>query len=299
MILVSRPHPRRGFTLIELLVVISIIALLIGLLLPALGAAREAARTSACLSNTRQWTTAMVNYSTDYDGFLPYSLWDSVTDFRGASVGYGVVSFDDLLATYMGIEMPARVQIEFALTGSGAGFDFGDYYRNFFACPNDDVERENDRPIRSYMTIVGPNNPSDGPSPLSADALVPPRQVRISNVLATTETIALSEFHNSSNWAGGGNRGGVTIRNPYYHYRDQAQNDGTTGTTPVERLAHGAREGGLGSPISETNGLFNYGFTDGHAETLGHRDTFDYGNYAPTWNAYWNFGGGWTIDPKD
>ncbi|MEO0475588.1 MAG: prepilin-type N-terminal cleavage/methylation domain-containing protein [Planctomycetota bacterium] len=59
-----------GFTLIELLVVISLIGLLIALLLPALGSARASARTTACLSNLKQTTAALINYSTDNDGDL-------------------------------------------------------------------------------------------------------------------------------------------------------------------------------------------------------------------------------------
>lgn len=51
-------RPCRAFTLIELLVVISIIALLIAILLPALGAARTAARSSVCLTTTRQQSVA-------------------------------------------------------------------------------------------------------------------------------------------------------------------------------------------------------------------------------------------------
>ena len=56
---------RNAFTLIELLVVISIIALLIAILLPALGAARATARSSTCLTVTRQhaigWSANMTD----------------------------------------------------------------------------------------------------------------------------------------------------------------------------------------------------------------------------------------------
>jgi prepilin-type N-terminal cleavage/methylation domain-containing protein len=71
-----------GFTLIELLVVISIIALLIALLLPALGAAREAARRAVCLSNARQFATAIHIYSSDNDGRLIDHNWKFDTNIN-------------------------------------------------------------------------------------------------------------------------------------------------------------------------------------------------------------------------
>ncbi|QQE09975.1 prepilin-type N-terminal cleavage/methylation domain-containing protein [Planctomycetota bacterium] len=64
---------QNGFTLIELLVVISIIALLIGILLPALGAARNTAKNIQCTSNLRQIGIAIAGYSTENDGYIPWS----------------------------------------------------------------------------------------------------------------------------------------------------------------------------------------------------------------------------------
>ncbi|MEI6913599.1 MAG: DUF1559 domain-containing protein [Armatimonadota bacterium] len=66
----SRPS-RRGFTLIELLVVIAIIAILAAILFPVFAAAREKARSTKCLNNLKQISTAMLQYAGDFKGRLP------------------------------------------------------------------------------------------------------------------------------------------------------------------------------------------------------------------------------------
>lgn len=57
----------RGFTLIELLVVIAIIAILAAILFPVFAKAREKARQSSCLSNLKQLSLGMIQYTQDYD----------------------------------------------------------------------------------------------------------------------------------------------------------------------------------------------------------------------------------------
>ncbi len=71
----SRSH-EHAFTLIELLVVIAIIAILAALLLPSLQSARERARRAVCLSNLRQWGTALSLYGDDQNDFYP-SAYDN------------------------------------------------------------------------------------------------------------------------------------------------------------------------------------------------------------------------------
>jgi prepilin-type N-terminal cleavage/methylation domain-containing protein len=66
---------RRGFTLIELLVVIAIIAILAAILFPVFAQAREAARKTSCLSNTKQFGTAVMMYVQDYDELYPLSIY--------------------------------------------------------------------------------------------------------------------------------------------------------------------------------------------------------------------------------
>jgi prepilin-type N-terminal cleavage/methylation domain-containing protein/prepilin-type processing-associated H-X9-DG protein len=61
----------RGFSLIELLVVIAIIAILAAILFPVFARARESARTSSCLSNTKQISLAIMQYLQDYDEKFP------------------------------------------------------------------------------------------------------------------------------------------------------------------------------------------------------------------------------------
>lgn len=59
------------FTLIEVLVVVAIIGILASLLLPSLAKARHKAKTSVCLSNLKQITTAIHLYAGDNEDHLP------------------------------------------------------------------------------------------------------------------------------------------------------------------------------------------------------------------------------------
>ena len=80
----STTHTRRaadatGFTLVELLVVIGIIALLLSVLLPALNKARTAGQITACLSNIRQLSMAVITYANENKGTMPEAVYQNKT----------------------------------------------------------------------------------------------------------------------------------------------------------------------------------------------------------------------------
>ncbi len=87
-----------GFTLIELLVVVAIVAILSSLLLSSLKLVREAAWSSNCASNQRNLAAAILAYSIDYEGLLPYrdnnsEWWDRMPDHLDGQYTSGYKQF--------------------------------------------------------------------------------------------------------------------------------------------------------------------------------------------------------------
>ena len=76
---------RRAFTLIEVLVTCSIIAILVGLLVVSVSAVLRGARTSRCVSNTRQAAQHVVQYSADWKDYFP--LGTPGPDFYDQAIG--------------------------------------------------------------------------------------------------------------------------------------------------------------------------------------------------------------------
>ncbi len=63
-----------AFTLLELVVTIAVCVVLMGLLLPAMSRARATTDGTKCVANLRQIGCAIVNYSSDHDGYFPGPL---------------------------------------------------------------------------------------------------------------------------------------------------------------------------------------------------------------------------------
>ena len=93
---------QKGFTLIELLVVIAIIGILASMLLPALARAKAKANRMKCVSNLKNVQTAMLGFSQDNSGRLPWQLTSSgvrahVDAAATAADGYGAANGGDNL----------------------------------------------------------------------------------------------------------------------------------------------------------------------------------------------------------
>jgi prepilin-type N-terminal cleavage/methylation domain-containing protein len=82
---------KHAFTLIELLVVIAIIAILAAILFPVFGQAKEAAKATAELSNLKQLSLAVLQYSNDYDDYFPLAVREE--SLAGQQAAYADSSF--------------------------------------------------------------------------------------------------------------------------------------------------------------------------------------------------------------
>lgn len=74
---------RHGFTLIELVIVVAVVGTLAALLIPAISTVRTQAMRTQCGSNMRNCTLAILAYSNEWDGLLPYGDENGESDTGG------------------------------------------------------------------------------------------------------------------------------------------------------------------------------------------------------------------------
>jgi len=185
---------RFGFTLIELLIVIAIIAILASLLLPALSSAKLKAKRIACLNNMKQMGVAFSMYTSENDDTIPLAGY---TDNN--AINY---SFDDYLATYIGIEL-TESQKEYYVFPQGQS-------SKVLLCPADNVVRQGGYSPRTYSMPrpSGLSYPSlSGGVGLayyftwSPNMASPPR-LKVNKVTNPSGTLMLVELPTAINWAG-------------------------------------------------------------------------------------------------
>jgi len=98
-----------AFTLIELLVVVAIIALLVAILLPSLASARESARASICLSNLKQFGSAVLMYTTDNKLSLPGPVHNPIYHRTADVLQLEQRTGDPPTQLYYSVNLPAYV----------------------------------------------------------------------------------------------------------------------------------------------------------------------------------------------
>lgn len=227
---------RRAFTLIELLVVISIIALLIGLLLPALSRARQSGIAAACLSNIRGLEVAHVMYVNDHRGhMIDVGMAHGGSQF-GSEEKWWINTLQKYYADRLVLRSPGDRSPYWSPDDGGSGD----------AVPGSNGEYR--------RTSYGVNNYTSSAAPFQAwlqvDSVPSPSKTVHFLMMAELGEFAGADHPHVENWSAGG---------PYAARIAGGQ---------VEINAHGG-EPGTGSARA------NYGFLDGHAETVSFSEVYE------------------------
>ncbi len=189
----------KAFTLTELLVVIAIIAILAAILFPVFSSAKEAAKKTSCLSNLKQYGSAIFLYNGDSDSTYAQSVYSLDAAVLLPGSGNRVFTVYDALLPYVkstqimvcnshapGIDF-IRILNGLGLQGAG-NFQYCSYGMNFglFEDPALPPGVFNDDPVVSESQIEFPaetttlydsfyvGNPAIGGKPSLAECPIPP-----------------------------------------------------------------------------------------------------------------------------
>jgi len=252
---------QNAFTLIELLVVIAIIAILAAILFPVFAQARESARTTSCLSNTKQVGLGIVQYIQDYDERFP--LW----------IYCDAVNTANPIATGANPNVPDAPWGIWKNNHTGWDKTVQPYVKNVqvFTCPSNDIGDAGQR------TKDVDDSAATGPVHYALNAHLDAREQSTSNLARVRFPAVTILLFESSRGGSTGETGAETDAEWGYNggHAHQLNGDGNAGAgwdstydNPIQTLCHQGSHSqwGQSDRLRAHKGGANYAFVDGHSK---------------------------------
>ena len=232
-----RRFGRRAFTLVEVLVVIGIVALLVGALLPALNRARRNAKSAQCLSNMRQMQAAQLAYAMDNKGWLIQAGLD-----HGGETGNEAVAWFNTLQSYYQNKLVARCPA-----------DDSPHWVDPLPGTNPPARRRTSFGINCFLDLKY--------QPWGPGGSIPPsvRYVKLDRIPRAGATIQFVEMAYAGEFA----------------VADHPHVENWAGSFPPAQAAGQLEINAHGTRPKSWDSVANYGFLDGHAESLRFRGAFE------------------------